>query len=140
MDFVGQLFGLAPLEAVRKLNTDFSLELPIDHRPTDADRRAARHRAEIAATRQAFNEWRQETINRLNAAIRVANQADPTEWADLTEQQVIAIQWRDTLENYSDVLTGGSMDEKMEIFRLRKEVRDICNQILRSMRQNSNAA
>lgn len=140
IDFTAQLFGLGPLDAVWKLNMDFSLGLEIDHRPTDTDRRAAQHRAELAKTRAAFEAWRWETINRLNAAVRIANQARPAGWDDFTEQQALAIRWRDTLEHYADILMDGPMDEKMEIFRDRKEVLEICNQILSSTPLKSQAA
>lgn len=140
VDFTGQLFGLDALGAVRRLNEDFSLGLPIGQPPTAEDRRASRHRAEIAATRQAFETWRHEMVNQINSCIRVANQTRSATWDDLTEQQILAIRWRETLEHYSDALTGGSMAEKMAIFRFRKEVRNVCSQILSSMPQRSSAA
>ncbi len=140
IDFTAQLFGLDPLGAVRKLNEDFQLGLPIDQRPTAKERAEAHRRKELAATRRAFEEWRQETVNRLNSCIRIANRAAPTGWDDLTDQQILAIRWRDTLEAYADSLTSGSIDEQMEIFRFRKEMIDVCNQILSSTPQKSSAA
>lgn len=140
IDFTSKLFGLDPLGAVRRLNEDFLLGLPIDRKPTAEDRRAARHRVELAATRQAFEEWRRKMVNQLNAAIRVANQARPATWDEMTGQQALAMRWRDTLENYADVLAGGSTAEQMEIFRLRKEVTDVCNRILNDMPKKFEAA
>ncbi len=79
-------------------------------------------------------------VNQLNSCIRIANRVAPTGWDDLTDQQILAIRWRDALEAYADSLTSGSMDEQMEIFRFRKEVIDVCNQILSSTPQKSSAA
>lgn len=132
IDFTAQLLGLDALGAVRRLNDDFSLELSIDQRPTAEGRQAARHRAEIAATRQAFETWRHEMVNQINSCIRVANQTRPATWDDLTEQQISAIRWRETLEHYSDVLTGGSMAEQMEIFRDRRSIERICQTVLKN--------
>ncbi len=45
IDFVGRLLGLDNIDAVRRLNEDFRLSLPIDRKPTEAEKQAARHQS-----------------------------------------------------------------------------------------------
>ena len=75
IDFVALDLGLAPLDAVRRLNEDFSLGLPVDRPATAADRKAAAHRKAVSSTYQDFSAWRDSLCTRLNACFRVAHTA-----------------------------------------------------------------
>ena len=70
IDFTSRLLGLEPMAAVERLNVDFALSLPLHRKPTQAEARAARRRLEVAEAHRAFEEWRSDFINRLNAAFR----------------------------------------------------------------------
>lgn len=139
IDFTAQLFGLDAIGAVRRLNEDFSLGLPIDRQPTEEDRREARHRAEIAATRRAFDQWRRETINRLNACFRVAHLLDkPPD--DMTEAEIQAVKWQLAIEEWADCLMSDNLEDQMKIFRDRNGVAAVCQTILNDMPAKSGAA
>ena len=73
IDFTGRLFGLDAMGAVRRLNTDFGLALPLDRPPTQAEQQSARHRKEVADAHRAFETWRGDFIRKLNTAFRVAH-------------------------------------------------------------------
>ena len=75
IDFSARLFGLAPLDAVRKLNEDLGLDLPVDRAAGPEERERARREAELRETRKIFEEWRQTMLTRLCAAIRTGNVA-----------------------------------------------------------------
>lgn len=65
IDFVKKYFGLPFLDAVRKLNTDFQLGLPID---TELDERAKQAARLAAQKRRAEQEKRRRTLSALRTA------------------------------------------------------------------------
>lgn len=137
VDFVGRLFGLAPLEAVRKLNEDFSLSLPLDRPPTKAERKQA---VQQTVTWNEFEQWRRDMLNRLTAAFRVGHLAlngieTPEDIEQMSEREAVAIRWQPALEYWADLLAGESMEGRIEIFRDRKAVRKRCDLILNSTPQ-----
>lgn len=134
IDLVAELLGLDPLGAVRQLNDDFRLGLDLDHKPDKKALQEAERRKETAATYERFQQWRQGFLNALNACIRTANRA-LNAGEPLTDAQAIAIREHDRLEQTSDTLAGGTMEEQMEIFRQRNEVRKICEKILQTRMQ-----
>ena len=146
IDFVVELFGLDPLDAVKKLNTDFGLYLPLDRRePTPEERRQARRRRELHDTYELLQRWRGETINRLNECFRLARLIQrfiekPADLDQLSDLQVYTVEREPHLEYLSDLLTFGTLDDQMEVFRMRKEVEAICNRILSDMPMRSSAA
>lgn len=76
IDFTMHYLGLSsPLEAVKRLNEDFHLSLPLHGKPTATERVAARKRQELAELHRAFEAWRRDFICDLNRCILVANLA-----------------------------------------------------------------
>lgn len=137
IDLVARLYGLAPLEAVRKLNEDFSLSLPLDRPPTKAERKQA---VQQTVTWNGFEQWRRDMLNRLTAAFRVGHLAlngieTPEDIEQLSEREAVAIRWQPALEYWADLLAGESMEGRIEIFRDRKAVRKRCDLILNSTPQ-----
>ena len=65
IDFVKKFFGLPFLDAVRKLNTDFKLGLPID---TEPDAKAKQEARLAAQKRRAEQEKRRRTLSALRTA------------------------------------------------------------------------
>ncbi len=130
IDFVMELFGLPPMEAVKRINADFSLGLDLDISATNTDPEAARQRRERAEIHKQFEAWRHDTIRELNACIRVANLARPP----LSEAEVIALQYREAFTEWADCL-GGSADQQMAIFRLRNEVGTLSRMILKDIQK-----
>ena len=117
IDFTARLFDLSPLEAVKRLNTDFGLGLSLDrHAPTAAELAAARKRQEVRDAARLFRDWKARAEWSLTRAIGVGEGAlqDGPPW---TEAQITAIQWRDYWLYLCDLLSGGDESEQFEILR-----------------------
>ncbi len=149
VDFVAQLYGLDPLGAVRRLNDDFHLGLPIDRPQTAQEHteaaRAAAKRQELSDTTKAFEAWRGAMLDKLTACFRLTHLtmktiATPTDLDRLTDAQALAIREQARLEWLADVLIGGTMAEQMEIFRERRVIQLRIDQILHSMPMRFSAA
>lgn len=149
IDLMAQLYGLDALGAVRRLNDDFHLGLPIDRRQTPQERteaaRVAAKRRELSDTAKAFEAWRGAMLDKLNACFRLAHLTmkaieTPADLDRLTDAQALAIQWQATIEYWADCLLSGGMAVQMDIFRDRKGVDTLCNQILSSTQTKSGAA
>ena len=113
IDLTARLLGLDAMGAVERLNADFALALPLHRKPTQAEAQQARRRLEVAGAHNAFEEWRSEFINRLNAAFREGR---------LTDGQAVAIRMRETFEHWSDALMFGTPEEQAQIFRERRAI------------------
>ena len=141
IDFVAKVFGLDPMAAVRRLNEDFHLALPLDRPPSREEREQAKHRQEIADTRKLFQGWRERMLNQLNNAYRVGHLAlkgkHPDAW---TDAEVLAVKWMPAIEAWADALDYGSMEAQMQVFRDRKGVERLCSQILTSTPMKSATA
>lgn len=140
IDFTAKYLGLDAMDAVRRLNEDFMLGLPLDRPITDTDRKQAARRRELRETEKAFDEWRIQLANQLDRCCRVANTALTRQASDFTDSEVKAIQWKDALEYWSDILQSGTMEDIMTIFRDRKGVAALCNEILKSTLTKSKTA
>ena len=121
IDFTARLLGLDAMGAVERLNADFCLALPLHRKPTRAEARAARRRMEVAEAHRAFEEWRNDFINRLNAAYREGHLLlkDGPDMEHLTEGQTVAIQRHETFEYWSDSLSHGTPEEQAQIYKER---------------------
>lgn len=133
IDFVGRLFNLDPLAAAKRINEDLKLGLDLD-RPPDAEQ--LRQHRKIQEARQRFNAWREQLLNQLDRAIRIANLAGYPS----APEEILALQFRETMEAWAEDLMHGSMDEQMKIFRDREEVKRLCRKILNDMQTKSTAA
>ena len=145
IDFVGKLFDLSPLDAVRKLNEDFHLALPVDKPPDETAQAEIQRRKELSDTYSLFERWRNDMIQRLNACFRAGhlalkNLTGPEDFDRLTDAQALAIRSMSYIEFTSDVLSGGTMAEMMEIFREREAIEQLCGMILNSTPMKSGAA
>lgn len=122
IDFTARLLGLDAMGAVERLNDDFGLALPLHRKPTQAEAKAARRRLEVAEAHRAFEAWRSDFINRLNAAFREGHLLllhDGLDTDHLTEGQAIAIRMHETFEHWSDALSYGTPEEQAQIYRER---------------------
>lgn len=130
VDLVAHILGLTPLDAVKRLNVDFALGLDLNHRePTPRERQEIARRRMVGDTRRDFEEWRRQMINKLNAAFRVAQNVDKHIEA-LTDAEALAVREQSRIEYLSDVLSFGTLDEQVSIFRERKEVEQLCTMVL----------
>lgn len=133
IDFVVMLFNLSPLDAARKLNDDFTLHLT-DEPPSREEQDQRRH---VRDVRQMFDEWREQMLNQLDAAIRVANLAD---YNDLTDAEALAIRYREAFAYWADILANAPLSEQMAVFRDRKEVERLCRTVLSNTPKKSKTA
>lgn len=115
IDLEMELYDLKPLDAVRRLNDDFRLGLPLDKPPDKAERAAAQHRRKLQGSFGRFLQWRSETIDRLNECCCLANLAQKYMTRDSMETMSdllwYTIQWEPWCEYISDILTNGTEDE-----------------------------
>ena len=149
IDFVAQLYGLDALGAVRRLNEDFRLSLPLDRQQTPQERteaaRAAAKRREISAISRAFETWRGAMLDKLTDSFRLANFAlqsleAPEDFDRLTDSQVLAIREQAHIEWLADRLSSGSVEQQMQIFRERGQIERLCEEILSGTQTKSGAA
>lgn len=145
IDLVAALYDLSPLEAVRRMNEDFHLALPLDRPPDRAEKAAAQHRREVAETYRLFEEWRGSVIRQLNICFRLAHLTmkaieAPADLDQLTDAQALAIREQARLEWLSDTLSGGTMEQQMQIFRERGQIGRLCEKILNNTPMKSGAA
>ena len=125
IDLTARLLGLDAMGAVERLNADFALALPLHRKPTQAEAQQARRRLEVAGAHNAFEEWRSEFINRLNAAFREGHLLlleDDLDMGRLTDGQAVAIRMHETFEHWSDALMFGTPEEQAQIFRERRAI------------------
>lgn len=149
IDLVAALYDLAPLDAVRRLNDDFHLGLPLDRQQTPQERteaaRAAAKRREVSDAYRLFEQWRDDLTRQLNGCFRLAHEtmrdiSSPADLDKLTDSQALAIREQAYIEWLSDTLSGGSMLEQMEIFRGRGQIGQLCKKILNHSPMKSGAA
>lgn len=124
IDFAARLFNLSPMGAVDRLNHDFALGLPLHRKPNEAEKEEARHRLEVAEAHNAFEEWREEFINRLNAAYREGHLllTGESDLEALTEQEAAAVRMHETFEYWADTLSYGTPEDQAAIYRERGEI------------------
>lgn len=137
IDFVMKLFQLDPSSACRQINRDFRLGLSLDRPPSLEEQKAAQDRQRVTEIKRLFSEWREQTLNKLDAACRVANLADP---ANMTDAEAMAVQNQETLLYWSDILLHGELNDQMQVFRERKGVEQLCQAIMNSTRMKSMTA
>lgn len=145
VDFTGKLLGLEPLAAVERLNTDFMPGLPFHRKPTPAETEATRRRREVAEAHKRFEEWRESLCVKACEAYRVAHIAlqgieCPEDFDRLPERETLAMQRQAVFEHWADVLSYGTMEEQMEIFRDRQVIQLRLDQILNDMPMKSKTA
>lgn len=131
IDFVRKFFSLSYHDAIRRINTDFNLHLPLDEAPSaEYFREVQRRREELGAVRR-LEAWRENTIVELADCARLANLAlkmlAPSDW---TAQMHEAVRSKAAIDNMLDTLDGEDAKAQMQIFRNRKEVRELCSKIL----------
>lgn len=81
-------------------------------------------------------------LDKLTAVFRMAHLAlkDCQTLDDLTEAESLAVKWQAVVEYWADCLLFGDMAAQMDIFRDRKEVEQLCNQVLNNTPTKSGAA
>lgn len=124
IDFTARLFDLTALDAAKKIAADFHLGIDLDRPP---DRTAQRQRQREREARELFDEWRGQTLNRLDACIRVANTAS---FDSVSDAEAVAIQYRESMIYWADLLAHGDLDEQMQVFRDGRRIEDLCQTIL----------
>lgn len=143
IDFEAALYDLNPLDAVKRLNSDFHLGLDLERRePTPQERQQAQRRREINSAYEMFEVWRGAMLDKLTAVFRMAHLAlkNCQTLDDLTEAEALAVKWQAAVEYWADCPLSGDMAIQMDFFRDRKGVDALCNQILNSTQTKSGAA
>ncbi len=134
LDLTMLLLGLDLRGAARRLNDDFGLGLDIDRPMTGAEREAAHS---LANARKLFTEWRERTLNELDAAIRVANTAS---MESPTDAETIAVRYRETFIYWEEILLYAPLSEQIQIFRDREDIARLCRMTLPHTQKKSRAS
>ena len=130
IDFTARLLDVEPLEAVKRLNADFSLGLALETgKPSPEQEQAAQRRREVTEIHQRFEDWRKGMIDRLNECCQIAYAA-LEEGPPWTEAEELAIKWRPAIEDYADTLISDDDAAQMGVFAYREEVERLCAKIL----------
>jgi len=138
IDFTARLYGLSPLEAVKKLDADFHLGLPLGGPETPQERRKTQHeadrRAGITELYGSFEKWRSSTINDLNGCIYLGNlvEREMSDPGELSEIAALALREREHMAYLSDVLSFGTPEEQVQVWAERKKVERWINNLSRS--------
>ena len=121
VDLVQQVTGSSPTEAVKLLNDAFRLGLDIGGPEQQAQaRRAAEERETVREIRAKYDQWRNDTLDKLTELIRAANLAD---YSNLSDLETEAIKRREYLEYLSDTLLFGAEKEQFELYKQRNGVK-----------------
>lgn len=144
IDFEAALYDLNPLDAVKRLNSDFHLGIDLERREPTPQERAQRRR-EINSAYEMFEVWRSAMLDRLTACFREGHFAlksleTPADLDRLTDAQALAIREQAYIEYLSDLLLSGNMEDMMQIFRERGQIGQLCEKILNSTQTKSGAA
>lgn len=127
IDLCMKLNGLSsPMDALRQLDSDFSLGLELD-RPLSAEekRRAEEARAERerrARVAEKLEKWRWQTASRYAGYIREANtlQKEPS-----TPREIALLRAREPLEYISDLLMSDDTETIIDLYMHREETERI---------------
>ena len=137
IDLTSKLFGVSPVEAVRRLNEDFSLGLPLTTPMTEQERRRAMEEADrrqfVSETKREYEAWRDRIIRRLKVCLWIADDAAESDPNELTDDELLALRNAPALEFWWQTLAFGSLAQQMEIFDDRKEVDELCSRVLALM-------
>lgn len=129
IDLTMKLLGVDAMGAVRRLDADCHLGLPLDRPLSREERDQADRRRQLNDTRQRFEEWREKMLRNLNTAYRIGHQA-LLSGHDLSDHEALAVRWMDALEAWADALDSKELSEQMKVFRDRQRVEEKCRMIL----------
>ena len=130
LDYTARLFDLDSVQAAHKLDIDFHLGLS-DAQSDDADtQKKYEARKATSAAYHRFEEWRAQTILRLNSVYRLAHTALKRLPEPLSAQECLALRYQARVEYLADVLEDGTPEEQAQLFREREEAERWICQIL----------
>ena len=113
IDLTAQLLGLSPIDAVKRLDADFSLGLDLDRKPDPA---AVQERKEMLDEYRAFETWRESFIRDLCRVHRRAHIALIAS-RELTDTEADAVRHMAEAEYFADLLSNGSATEQAAVYR-----------------------
>lgn len=118
-----KVLNLATMDAIRQLDADFNLHLPLTPQPQAASANRDAERAARAQHREMLEAWRRETMNALDAEIQLANNLPPTPetW---TPEQRRALMRREYNQYYSDLLLYADVGELETLYDQRERERE----------------
>lgn len=124
IDLTAKIMNLDAIGAVRRLNEDFALGLELDRKPTEAEKKEAQQRRDIADAHDAFEAWRSDFILKLCYAYREGHLLlkDFPGLDKLTDQQATALRMQATIEYWIEVLSDGTPREQAQIYREREGI------------------
>lgn len=131
LDYTARLFDLDSVHAARKLDSDFHLGLSNEESDDAETQTKYEARKATAAAHQRFEEWRAQTMNRLNEVYRMAHIALKRLPEPISERECLALRYQARAEYLSGVLEDGSPEEQAQLYRERKEMEKWTGKILK---------
>lgn len=124
IDLTARLLGCTPMEAVRQLNRDFLLNLPLDRPPDPQAMARAREDSRLVA---AFGQWEKTAMRALCSLTRQFRQVlqGLTPGAALPPQAIAVLQQREHVAYLLQVLEQGSFSEKIAIYKSKEVERAV---------------
>ena len=129
ISFTAQYFGLRPIDAVRKLDSDFNLHLPLDRPQTSQEAIDSHQKSEEAEAMKMFRDWKERTLTVLCVAYRTGHKA-LISGRELTGREAYAVRIMDRIEYYIEVLEGNDQNEQQSIYRRRGDLKKLCRTVL----------
>lgn len=131
IDFVSHFFNLSLLDAAKKLNIDFLLNIRLNSPENAIDPNAL----EVARKHNLFECWRQSFISDLNEACRIGHIAmlHCSNLDDLSESETIAVRMHECFWYWSDLLSNGSPSDQVHIYHERKVIAKWIGKVLKNV-------
>lgn len=135
IDFVGKLFGLSLSDAVRKLNDDFALGLPLTTPMTNQERQREKEEADrrqfVRQSEHEFEEWKDRLLRRLGLCLRISDDAAEADPDDLFEEEALALRCAPFFTDTWESLVYGAIEQQIQVFCDRKGVDKLCSRVLK---------
>ena len=121
-----RLLGLTAMEAIKRLNEDFFLQLPLDKSPDKKQRaKQLRERQDDDRLYEGFKQWKQAAFLELRE-ISLRFREDLQAFSPLSQDVplpphiVTALQNRERVEYLLDVLMGDYLQDKIQLYKSRE--------------------
>lgn len=126
IDLTAKLYNLAPLAAVKLLDDEFKLGLPIGRPLTGKElhqqKECAKLRRQQRETLRTFEHWRFGLLDKLATIIRAAGQIQAQSIDELSDSQIELLHQLMAVEHLADTLAFGTAAEIMDVFRERRRL------------------
>lgn len=130
IDFVMRYLNLPFKDAVRRINVDFALNLPLGGKLTDEEKTVLNERKRRLEAKKKFEAWKASAITQMSKCYLLAHQAKKSNGRKWSNAEIMAIKFQELLEYYLDILNGSDVEGQKQVYQQRKDVSQLCEKIL----------